>query len=145
MSPATEYLRRVAACDALVTHWDGRPFAWGQADCTILAAVAVWFVTGREVMKDWPAYSDQAGALKALKAQGFESLPKAVDAFTAGRWPAGGMALPGDVLALPSQHRRLPTLGAALTDGRAIWSLDGRFVVGTLPATEPRLMAWRVV
>lgn len=145
MTPAAELIRRVAVCDALVNHWAGRPFEWGKADCTILAAYAVWLVTGREVLTDWPAYDDQVGALKALKALGYASLPKALDAFTAGRRDFGGMALPGDVLALPATHRKLPSLGVALTDGRAIWAVDGQFIVGALPVTEPDLIAWRTV
>ncbi|MDQ7775251.1 MAG: hypothetical protein Q4615_04710 [Paracoccus aminovorans] len=53
------------------------PFAWGTQDCALgLAAGAVEAITGADLRVGWRSkYKTPAGALKAIKAKGFDSLP----------------------------------------------------------------------
>lgn len=53
------------------------PFAWGSQDCALgLAAGAVEAITGADLRVGWRSkYKTPAGALKAIKAKGFDSLP----------------------------------------------------------------------
>lgn len=56
------------------------PFTWGTHDCALgLAAGAVEAITGADLRVGWrSAYKTPAGALKALRAKGYESVADVV-------------------------------------------------------------------
>jgi hypothetical protein len=54
--------------EALIAHWQARPFTWGVTDCCQLAKDAVW--TLHTVIVDHPPYSTEREALRVLKSLG---------------------------------------------------------------------------
>lgn len=55
------------------------PFKWNKHDCaTGLGCIVVEALTGVDLRKDWPSYSTELGAYKALRKRGFETLADAV-------------------------------------------------------------------
>ncbi len=58
------------------------PFAWGAHDCALgLAAGAVEAITGADLRVGWrSAYKTPAGALRAMRAKGYDTLADAIAA-----------------------------------------------------------------
>lgn len=55
---------------AAILEWEGRPFAWGTADCATFAAAIVEAVTGADVLARWRGlYQCHLGARARLKAR----------------------------------------------------------------------------
>jgi hypothetical protein len=146
VTPHEELRARIKACDALVALYDGRPVVWGQADCAILAASAIAFITGAPPLDPWPSYTDPKSALRAMRAAGFRSIPGALKAATKGARRHVLEALPGDILVAQSDVTHFPVLGVALGEGRALWpgiavQDELCFFVGAVAG----LRCWRVV
>jgi hypothetical protein len=137
-----ELIKRQRAAQACIDAFLHRPLKFGVHDCVRLAAfncrklgIAVPDLKGLK-------YRTEAGAVKALKAQGYADLIEAVDAMgfariaPATRWPA-------DIVALPPAEGT--PWGASLmiagTNGRLIGLSNGVFHV-----VEPAqfVCAWRV-
>jgi hypothetical protein len=138
---------RIQAVEALIAAWTGRALVWGEADCAMLAASAVRLVTGREALDGVPAYHDAATAREAIRAAGFRSLAGLVSARSGGgplRAPL--MAAPGDILLYRSDVPRLPALGVATVDGRALgFVATASGLVCIHGSAMPAIRAWRVI
>lgn len=136
---------RVAAAQAAVDRYLGRPLAWGKDDCVRLAAFALR-KQGRAVsLAKGGSYSSLRGALAALDRAGFASLEAAVDAQGLERI-APAFVLPGDLIGLQAaEDGPWLALTVALGNGRVLGFQDGSCKV-----LQPRLdlaaraMAWRV-
>lgn len=64
---------------AEMDHQRRTAFAWGQHDCALgLACGVVEAITGADLRQGWGNYRTAAGALRALRKRGFESLTAAV-------------------------------------------------------------------
>lgn len=62
------------ALDAVIAHHAGLPARWGVSDCCILPRDALAAVTGEPPLFADVAYSTEAGAARALRKLGFETL-----------------------------------------------------------------------
>lgn len=135
-------LLRQQAVEACLARFHGQPYRPGSADCARLAEAAmtaqgvkVWILKGLR-------WSTEAGALRALRRTGCASLLEAMDATGLERI-APARALPGDILALPSEPG-CPFgcgLALALNNGRIFGFFEGEgMVLEPLAVTA----AWRV-
>jgi hypothetical protein len=61
--------------DAFLDSCDRKPLVWGELDCALFVAGCVQAMTGEDFAASFRGtYVDEAGALAAIKAQGFDSL-----------------------------------------------------------------------
>ena len=132
--------RRVAAVEATLARFQGRPLTYGRDDCTRMAAFCLRRLGVRAPLLKAGSYSSALGAAKAMKRLGFDTLDQAVDALGLPRI-APAMCLPGDLLALPAEQLGV-ALMIAVGNGRAFGYFDGRFQVG-----QPLIYdaAWRSI
>ena len=132
--------RRVAAVEATIARFEGRPLKYGRDDCTRMVAFALRRLGVRTPLLKAGSYSSALGAAKAMKRMGFDTLDQAVDAIGLPRI-APAMCLPGDIIALPAEQHGV-ALMLAVGNGRAFGYFDGRFQVG-----QPLMFdaAWRSI
>lgn len=137
----SELLRRQQATQATVDAWRGRKFRLGHADCVRLAADHLRRM-GRPVrLPAKGSYATLIGAQKALAKRGYADLPAALDDLGLERI-APAAALPGDIIALPSEHA-IGCLMVAVGNGRAVGFLedyDGAEIIQPVEYAG----AWRV-
>ena len=136
---------RIAAAESTIARFAGQPFAWGQRDCLRLVAHALRELGHAPPLREAGEYRTLIGAHRALKRTGYASLDAWVDAWGLLRIPPAA-ALPGDVLALPSEITTIPALALALSNGRAFGFVPqvGGAAVFTLAAGVRPLAAWSV-
>ena len=114
--------------EAALTAAD-KPFQWGAHDCCTFAAMCVEAVTGLPIwIAGLSAYTDAAGARRALVRAGYDDLPAALDAALGPRKPAA-FAQRGDVAVVTGP------LGAACV----VVDLSGERLVGVSPDGVARL------
>jgi hypothetical protein len=131
-------IKRVAAVEATIQRFDGRPLQYGRDDCVRMVAFGLRKQGVKVSLLGGGRYSSALGAVKALKRAGYSDLVAAVDGQGLNQI-APAAALPGDVLALPAEQFG-GALFLAVGNGRAFGYFDGRFQVG-----QPHLFvtAWR--
>lgn len=138
-------IRRVAAAQACIDRFSGKPYAPGQRDCIKLAGHALHKLGKRVSLTKGLRYSTEAGGVKTMRKLGFASLLEAVDAALGEetRIPPA-MALPGDIVALPTEGES--PFGCALTvavgNGRVVGFKEG---FGLVVQPIHYLAAWRVI
>lgn len=138
----TPMSRRLRAAQACIDRFAGKAYAPGKRDCLRLVRHALHSARRRVGQGRWPEYSTEAGGLRAMRRRGYSSLVEAMDATGLERIPPAA-ALPGDIIALPSEEGC--PFGCALTvavgNGRVIGFFQGVAEVG-----EPKayVAAWRV-
>jgi hypothetical protein len=98
---ANELQRRVAAVTATQARFAGRPFDWRKA-ATCLHMIRFHAAQLGHKLPTVPRFRSALGAMKALKAEGVETLPELMDKHFP-RIPAAQM-LPGDVAAFPGDE-----------------------------------------
>lgn len=138
-------IRRVAAAQACIDRFSGKPYALGQRDCIKLTGHALHKLGKRVSLTKGLRYSSEAGGVKAMRKLGFGSLLEAVDAaLGAEARIAPAMALPGDIVALPTEGDS--PFGCALTvavgNGRVVGFKDG---FGLVIQPLEYVAAWRVI
>lgn len=112
----------------------------GESDCVRRAAYAIRQRGHRVSLAKLGTYSTLAGAVRAMKKQGYGSLIEALDGqgfariAPARRWP-------GDVVALPSDDAFGCSLAVALSDGNVLSSINE---VCMVVRPLQMLAAWRV-
>ncbi|MFV0678665.1 DUF6950 family protein [Variovorax sp. tm] len=79
------------------------PFAWGSNDCCTFAAAAVEAMTGANPMADFPVYSSEIGAARAVANVGLQALATSV----LGSPVSPIMATVGDVVLLINEGREM--------------------------------------
>jgi hypothetical protein len=143
MHPSRALLLRRDAAQATFDRFDGAAFRWSSNDCARMAAFNLRKLGYESPMPKSGSYSSALGAMKALRAAGFESLGAALDSLGLERI-APISALPGDIIGLPGEGG-WTALTVALGNGRVLGFMDreGRGVAGAL---QPRdyVCAWRV-
>lgn len=112
-------VRRVAAAEAAIARFDGAVLAYSTNDCVRLAAFTIRKLGHKPTMPKAGTYKTLLGAAKALKAAGFDDLPAALDAMGFLRIPPA-MALPGDIVAMPTAHEGWVALSVQLSNGRLL-------------------------
>lgn len=112
-----EMIARVEAAQATLEAVKARPFKLGTNDCARMTAAHLRRMGRRVKLPPSGSYASPKGALKALKERGFSNLIEAMDSFGFERIPPAA-ALPGDVLAIPSESP-IGCLMVALSNGRA--------------------------
>lgn len=137
---ANPMVRRVAAVEATIAQFNGKPLAYGKSDCIRMIAFALKKQGHRVSLLKGGRYSSALGACRALKTLGFETVLDAVDGHGLPRI-APALCLPGDVMALPAEAFG-GALMLAVGNGRAFGYFDGQFQVGQPLMFET---AWRSI
>jgi hypothetical protein len=104
---------RTAKAQQLFNEWHNQPHIWGSLDCARMATRMVEIATGSNPMADWPEYSSEQQAFKAIRAKGFKSLQDAVSSY-ATKLEAPLFAIAGDIVAIKGKKDRMPALGICL-------------------------------
>jgi hypothetical protein len=140
----TNLVRRVAAAEATLAAFRDKPLVWGVCDCARMAAFTARQLGVRAPLSRFGRYSTAAGAQRALKRQGFDTLAEAVDSLGLLRIPPAA-ALPADLIALDAEDGGV-ALTVHLAHDRVLGfaELDGRHVAGVLKPTG-FVCAWRVI
>ena len=134
---------RAAAAESAIARFSGQPFAWGERDCLRMVAHALRELGHAPPLRAAGKYGTLIGAHRALKRTGYATLQAWVDAWGLRRiTPA--MALPADILALPSEIDAMPALGLVLSGGRVLAYVPefGCAAAVTLLPTIHPLAAW---
>ncbi|MGN6208841.1 DUF6950 family protein [Asticcacaulis sp.] len=133
-----EMVHRIACASETVAQYIDARFQWGRKDCARMCAAHVRRMGHTVSLVKAGDYSSLKGAKAALKRAGFDTLEAALDARFDRIAPAA--ALPGDIIALPSDHE-LPALAVRLSNNAVLHTSNGGFAV-----SEPLafVAAWRV-
>ncbi|QBX38677.1 hypothetical protein E4M02_11180 [Brevundimonas sp. S30B] len=141
-----ELVRRVAAAQACIDRFAGKPYDCAKSrDCIRLAGHALHKLGKRVSLTKGLRYSSEAGGVRAMRKLGFSNLLEAVDAALGEENRiAPAAALPGDIIALPTEGDN-PfgcALAVAVGNGRVIGFQNGHGVV-----VQPLqyLAAWRSI
>lgn len=115
--------RRVAAAQATLDRFQGRPFAFGKDDCARMVLFHLRQIGLKPRIAKAGSYSTLLGARRALARAGFATLAEAVDAQGLLRIPPAA-AVVGDLLMMPGVDD-FGALAVALGNGRVIaWHED---------------------
>lgn len=111
-------VRRVAAAQATLDRFQGKPFKLGRYDCGQMVAYHLRRM-GRPIKasKAGP-YHNVVGAKRALRRLGHESLPSVIDAHFTRIAPAA--ALVGDLIQLTSEDDTIGGIFVVLGNGRVL-------------------------
>lgn len=141
-------LRRQATLEKVMPRFRDRPFAWGEADCIVLAR-AVLVGMRRKGVPALPRYRTERGAVLALRRMGARSLAELLDGIGLRRIAPATM-LPGDLATVPGVDEET---GAALALDCVAVSVGDK-VLGWSPArpqglsvidTDAFTAAWTVL
>ncbi len=135
-------VRRVAAAQATLDRFKGRPFAFGRDDCARMAVFHLRQLGLKPKIAKAGSYSSLLGARRALARAGFASLAAAVDAQGLLRIPPAA-AVVGDLLMLPGVDE-LGALVVAMGNGRVLgWHEDA--AGATVMQPSDFVAAWGVL
>ncbi|WP_292085310.1 MULTISPECIES: DUF6950 family protein [unclassified Brevundimonas] len=134
-------VRRVAAVEATIKRFEGKPLAYGRDDCARMAAFCLRKLGVKASLLKAGAYRSALGARRALMTLGYSNLEDAVDGLGLPRI-APATALPGDILALQGEDG--VALCVAIGNGRALgfWASSG---VCTVIQPLEYVAAWRSI
>lgn len=135
-------LRRQAAVQACMDRFDGLTIEPGVRDCGKLAAHALHKQGRSAKLLNGSRHKTWAGATKYLRQNDFATLMDLIDAMGLERIPPAA-ALPGDLIAMPSDDAFGCSLAVALDNGR-ILGLNA--ATNRIEPMVPHLFvcAWRV-
>lgn len=132
---------RAAAASAVLARYRGRPLEWGRVDCVRLLALTLREMKQPVSLAKAGSYYSAAGALKALKRTGHDSLEAAIDAHGLIRISPAAARV-ADVLAVPGDGV-LSALWIVLGNGKALgWHEDSELcsVIALQPGAA--ITAW---
>lgn len=137
-------LKRQAATQACMDRFAFKPVVPGKADCGEISAHSMHHMGRSAKLLNGSDHKTWAGAIRYIRKQGFASLLELMDATGLKRIPAAA-ALPGDIIALPSEEGDGfgCSLAVALDNGRVL-ALNQ--ATGLIEPMIPHLFicAWRV-
>lgn len=116
---ATDLEQRQAIAQAAVRTFLAQPFQPGKYDCVRLAAFVLRQRGKRPGLARGGSYKSMAGAYRALRRAGFETLADALDAMGLQRIPPAA-ALPCDIIMVPAAGPFDGALHVAVGNGRTI-------------------------
>lgn len=138
-------IRRVAAAQACIDRFSGKPYEPGKRDCIKLGSHVMHKLGRRTGLTKGLQYSSEAGGVRVMRKLGFANLLEAVDAaLGADARIAPAMALPGDIIAMPTEGDS-PfgcALAVAVGNGRVIGFQNG---VGLVLQPTAFVTAWRTI
>ena len=109
---------RVQATQKVVDAYLNKPLAWGKYDCGRMAGMMLREMGHPPKLTRFGQYGTAAGALKAMRKQGFNDLPDVL--VDRGLQEIGmARALPGDIMAVPGEG--MTALGVVIGNGRALF------------------------
>ena len=111
-----ESLVRAAAAQAVVKRFRHVPFAWGKADCGRMTALLLRGMGHKAPLARYGSYASEAGAFRALKRCGYDSMEAALDGFGLERIPHAYVRI-ADLMGLRGQGIWLG-IGVYLGNGR---------------------------
>ncbi len=136
-----EMVRRVAAAQATMTEFVGRPFRWGRSDCARLAAAHLRRMGYQVRLPSAGSYASARSALKAMQDRGYSSMVDAIDAVGLPRIDPA-YAVTGDIV-MGASGDVFGALGIKLSNGRLIGYHE--HAAGAAVLQEVGLeIAWRV-
>lgn len=137
--------KRVAAAQATLNHFKGKPFKWGATDCATLAAHLLRQLGHAPPLRSFGVYQTALGAKRALKRKGFADMGEVLDGLGYARIPPAA-ALPGDIIGLDGEGDLALTI--FLGNGRVLGFISAS--EGVAPRAEvmqpfATRSAWRTV
>lgn len=137
-----EMIRRQQAAQAAVDRFKGQPWQLGKADCVRLAAFVLRKMGHRPQLGKAGTYTTGAGALRALKRAGFETLSEALDALGLERIPPAAARV-ADIIMIPGEQLFDGALTIAVGNGRVLGFHEDSGAAEVLQPVE-MLSAWRL-
>lgn len=111
-------VRRVAAAQATLDEFVGKPFRWGHSDCARLVAAHLRRMGYKVRVPAAGSYASPRSAMKALRARGHDTMAAAIDAVGLERI-APAEAVTGDIVQGASGDA-FGALGIKLDNGRLL-------------------------
>lgn len=112
-------IRRQQAAQAAVDRFKGQPWQLGKNDCVRMAAFVLRKMGHRPQLGKAGSYTTGAGAMRALKRAGHDTLAGALDALGLERI-APAAALPADIVMIPGEAPLDGALTIAVGNGRVL-------------------------
>ena len=137
---AAAWNERVAAAQACIDTYAGKPFGWGTRDCVRLAAFLLKKRGHGVSLAKVGGYTTEIGGLRAMRRLGFSSLIEAMDAQGFERI-APAAAWPGDIVALEGPEAWGGALAVKVSGDAVLGALEGEF--GVLRPLRT-VAAWRI-
>lgn len=137
-----EMIRRQQAAQAAVDRFKGQPWQLGKNDCARMAAFVLRKMGHRPQLGKAGTYSTGAGALRALKRAGFDTLGEALDALGLERIPPAAARV-ADIVMIPGEAPLDGALTIAVGNGRVLGFHEDS---GTAEVLQPvaTIAAWRL-
>jgi len=136
-----EAIRRQQAAQAAVYRFKGQPWELGKNDCVRLAAFVLRRMGHRPQLGKAGSYSTGAGALRALKRAGFDTLADALDALGLERVPPADARV-ADIVMVPGEEPLDGALMIAVGNGRVLGFYEQSLQAEVLQPTS-FITAWR--
>lgn len=136
-----EAIRRQQAAQAAVDRFKGQPWELGKNDCVRLAAFVLRRMGHRPQLGKAGSYSTGAGALRALKRAGFDTLAEALDGLGLQRIPAADARV-ADIVMVPGEAPLDGALMIAVGNGRLLGFHEDSAIGEVLQPTR-FVAAWR--
>ena len=114
-----EMIRRRQAAQAAVDRFKGEPWQLGKNDCARMAAFVLRKMGHRPQLGKAGTYTTGAGAMRALKRAGFDSLAAALDGLGLERI-APASARVADIIMIPGEAPLDGALTIAVGNGRVL-------------------------
>lgn len=137
-------IRRQQAAQATIDRFQGKPLSYGRDDCARMTVFCLRKLGVKVSLLKAGVYKSHLSSVRALKKLGHASLSDAVDALGLPRI-APAMALPGDILALPSASGEDFALAVAVGNGRVLAFWEGSGSVCTVIQPIQYAHAWRSI
>lgn len=137
-----EMIRRQQAAQAAVDRFKGQPWELGKNDCVRLAAFVLRKMGHRPQLGKAGSYKTGAGAMRALKRAGYDTLADALDRLGLER-VAPAAALVADIVMIPGEGPIDGALTIAVGNGRVLGFHED---AGAAEILQPVafITAWRV-
>lgn len=137
-----EMIRRQQAAQAAVDRFKGQPWQLGKNDCVRMAAFVLRKMGHRPQLGKAGSYTTGAGAMRALKRSGHDSLGEALDALGLERI-APAAARVADIVMIPGEAPLDGALTIAVGNGRVLGFHED---AGSAEVLQPVdfIAAWRV-
>ena len=137
-----EMIRRQQAAQAAVDRFKGQPWQLGKNDCVRMAAFVLRKMGHRPQLGKAGTYSTGAGALRALKRAGFDTLAEALDALGLERIPPAAARV-ADIVMIPAGEPFDGALTIAVGNGRVLGFHENSSAAEVLQPVEV-IAAWRL-
>lgn len=133
--------KRTDVVSAVADKYTGREFSLGSDDCVHMIAFGLREYDIKTSLHKFGSYSTPAGARRALKRAGYDSLIEAVRGHGFFELEGASFAWPGDIIALKAEDSEDVALAWLASGGRAFGFWRG---IGQFFQPHEFVAAWRV-